>query len=208
MKKHTLFLKDGLKRALQTTCGLSLLLAASIFSGCATAVPLGALTVAGIPTEFEGESAQATLSGASGVSVYSEGASVTNGEAKLPLYTIYMQGFKNGYAGNETVKVRFQVADALVFFSPVKVENGEATVNWDDGNRAKPRKLSYSVTAEQAGAKVDEIIAYSGTPSHTEESARQLKSTWSYFASYWSMNNGYGAIRQINALIDSIPEAD
>jgi hypothetical protein len=38
MKQKRLFLKDGLKRALQTTCGLSLLLAASIFTavGCSS----------------------------------------------------------------------------------------------------------------------------------------------------------------------------
>jgi hypothetical protein len=40
MKKTNCFLKDGLKRTLQTACGLSLLLAASLFSGCATATPV------------------------------------------------------------------------------------------------------------------------------------------------------------------------
>jgi hypothetical protein len=68
MKKHTLFLTDGLKRALQTTCGLSLLVAASLFSGCASAtVPVSYI----VPARLD-------MSGVKRIAIDSNDAGVTS----------------------------------------------------------------------------------------------------------------------------------
>jgi hypothetical protein len=68
-------------------------------------------------------------------------------------------------------------------------------------------KLPYDVTARQAGAKLDEIIAYSGTPSSVEGQARILKSHWPTWTAAWS-SSGTSLIVNINSMIDQIPKAD
>jgi hypothetical protein len=135
MKKHTLFLKDGLKRALQTMCGLSLLLAVCIFSGCATGGPgnrdpsatPGSLTITGIPANYEGKFAQVELTstddadktffqrtqqphGAEVAVAVGDETVIQNGEAALPLYDDKAtSGAYLGYTGNESRGVKLRI---------------------------------------------------------------------------------------------------
>jgi hypothetical protein len=155
MKKHTLFLKDGLKRALQTTCGLSLLLAASMFNGCAswpTEGPSGTLTITGIPAEYEGKFVKASLflplekkEGKLFISPPKEisrapVAAISNGQLTLSLY-----GEEAGYFGSDTANVCLRIGDTAekaggrygnagfdFIFADVPFADGVKTVKWDD----------------------------------------------------------------------------
>ncbi|MDR3325016.1 MAG: hypothetical protein LBS82_03370 [Spirochaetaceae bacterium] len=141
MKKTNCFLKDGLKRALQTACGLSLLLAASLFSGCATGGPgnrdpnatPGSLTVSGIPANYEGQFAQAEIvstdpddkslfqkqtlghDGELTLAVGDETV-VRNGEVALPLYDdAATSGAYLGYTGSDSRVVKLSIGSAGFF---------------------------------------------------------------------------------------------
>jgi hypothetical protein len=72
------------------------------------------------------------------------------------------------------------------------------------GGGVKPAKLLSSATASEASAKLDEIIAYSGTPGTVVTSAQTMKTGWSGYSSNWSFY-ATTVIMQINLLIDSIP---
>jgi hypothetical protein len=162
--------KDGLKRVFQTTCGLSLLLAACIFSGCATTpkLPPGTLTITGLPEGFDGKFANATVLSildptafisASTTVASSEGTAITGGEVKLPLYKTAIFS-KNGYGGSDTLNVNFRIFGKLeeasndgspdAIFGPVKFENGEAVVNWDNAVKAGSITVT-GIPAEYSG---------------------------------------------------------
>jgi hypothetical protein len=96
------------------------------------------------------------------------------------------------------------LAVALVFgLALAGCEN--ATSGGGGGGGAKPATLSSTATAAQAYDKLDEIIAYSGTPSGVKASAQTVKATWSpYYYSAWS-TYGPGVITSINSMIASIP---
>jgi hypothetical protein len=152
MKKTRLFLKDGLKRALQTTCGLSLLVAASMFSGCAswpTEGPSGTLTITGIPAEYEGKFVRSSLLvppdkgaliPAPKEIARSPATAITNGELTLALY-----GKDAGYFASDTANVCLRIGDTAeelgriygnanfdLIFADVPFEDGVKDVKWDD----------------------------------------------------------------------------
>jgi hypothetical protein len=86
----------------------------------------------------------------------------------------------------------------------IKVDGG-------GGGGIKPTTLSSGVAATTASAKLDAIIAYSGTPSALRANAQTLKANWSiyssssgYYYNAWS-TYGPGVIASINAMIDLIP---
>jgi hypothetical protein len=73
------------------------------------------------------------------------------------------------------------------------------------GNGTKPEKLAGSATAAQARAKLDEIIAYSGTPAVIKDGAEAMISNWSSnLTSTWQYS-GQATIFAINQFIDTIP---
>jgi len=148
-------LNKVLKRSL--TIGLPLILAAYIFSGCASssgkeAVEPGTLTITGIPEEFNGKFALApiwsipdytrAIQSSSRVAV-GESTAISNGEANMSVYVPRAFGKPNGYAGNDIRDVRVNINDAPVelqsdagilhaIFQEVQFENGVAKVNWED----------------------------------------------------------------------------
>ncbi|GMO22147.1 MAG: hypothetical protein Ta2B_01020 [Termitinemataceae bacterium] len=69
---------------------------------------------------------------------------------------------------------------------------------------AKPSVLADNATEAQALAKLDQIIAYPGTPAETKTAAQNLKGTWSTISSNWVTYQA-GAILSINTLIAQIP---
>jgi hypothetical protein len=76
----------------------------------------------------------------------------------------------------------------------------------DNGRGGKPAKLKYDATLDEAIAKMDEIISYSGTSSSIKASARQMKDMLERMdsASWWINDNYLGLIDSINALIELI----
>ncbi|MDR3343072.1 MAG: hypothetical protein LBT14_09875 [Treponema sp.] len=147
--------KNGLKRVFQTKCGLSLLLAACIFSGCAswpTEGPSGTFTITGIPSEYEGKFVMSSLyippeKKAGQLVVFSpkeiargHATAITNGELKLPLY-----GKEGGYFGSDTANVCLRLRDTAaelnrifgntdfdLVFANVRFEDGVKELKWDD----------------------------------------------------------------------------
>jgi hypothetical protein len=69
---------------------------------------------------------------------------------------------------------------------------------------SKPAKLTSSATADQALAKLNEIIAYPGTPSGVKADAQYYKNYWSGYSAVWS-SVSFSVIPTINAMIDNIP---
>jgi hypothetical protein len=145
MKRTKSFLvKDGLKRALQITIGLPLVLAACIFSGCASwpsEGPSGLLTITGIPAEYEGKLALANLLASKKEVARGVATAITNGGLKLPLYEK-----KSGYFGSDTLDIRLKIEDAGeapinnqfgeagidAIFESVQLRNGVSELKWDD----------------------------------------------------------------------------
>jgi hypothetical protein len=124
----------------------------------------------------------------------------------------------NGVAGLATLCVLFcGLALALVSctgsYTPPDMRGGDSEYGgyYDDDDDdsgpsggSKPSKLSSSATYNQAIAKLDEIIAYSGTSSSVKVSAQQLKTAVSTAgSSYWSSYSAQ-TILSINTLIDLI----
>jgi hypothetical protein len=74
------------------------------------------------------------------------------------------------------------------------------------GGGGKPALLATdgNVTYEQAIAKLDEILAYSGTPEHIKGSVEALKVTITTTASNWSVVQS-AHVTSINAVIYGIP---
>ena len=70
----------------------------------------------------------------------------------------------------------------------------------------KPTRLASDATHAQAMAKLDDIIAYSGTPEATKTLAQQMKTTYgtSVISSSWSTYRTL-VVGQINQLIGQIP---
>jgi hypothetical protein len=119
------------------TIGLSLALAACIFSGCASmggskeTVPPGILTITGIPEEYEGKYISAdiwsipdysakvqnsgTIASAQDMAVkdweQKRYTAIKNGEVKLQIYINKLFGKPNGYADSKPVDVRLKIAD-------------------------------------------------------------------------------------------------
>jgi hypothetical protein len=78
--------------------------------------------------------------------------------------------------------------------------------DYDDGGSSgggKPSQLSSNASESQARAKLDEIIAYSGTPAEVKEEAQLIKNAWSAYSSNWSVTKS-SIIPVINILIDYI----
>jgi hypothetical protein len=80
--------------------------------------------------------------------------------------------------------------------------NGTGNDTGSDSS-SKPAKLSSGATVSQANAKLDEIIAYPGTPYTTKMYAEATKTG----LSEWPSNYPVGAemVATINSLIDDIP---
>jgi hypothetical protein len=156
MVNKKILIKNGLKRVLQTKCGLSLLLAAFIFNGCAswpTEGPSGTFTITGIPSEYEGKFVKLSLylplqidksklisSAAPKEVARGPVTAVTNGELALPLY-----GKEAGYFGSDTVNVCLRIGDTAkevggrygnagfdFIFADVPFEDGVKEVKWND----------------------------------------------------------------------------
>ena len=72
------------------------------------------------------------------------------------------------------------------------------------GGGNKPAKLSSGASYSEAMAKLDEIIAYSGSSTSIREQARILKESYGGLSSFWSGSVQSAAIISINALIDQI----
>jgi hypothetical protein len=72
------------------------------------------------------------------------------------------------------------------------------------GSGGKPALLSNEATADQAAARLDEIIAYSETPDNVKTAAQGLKGNWSFYSSDW-VSKGAAAIVLINGYIANIP---
>jgi hypothetical protein len=133
-----------LKRALQINIGLPLVLAACIFSGCAswpTEGPSGTLTITGIPAEYEGKFVSSNLYIPPQKEVArGAAAAITNGELKLPLY-----GKKAGYFASDAANGCLRIRDTAAelgrvsgnanfdfIFAELRFENGVTEVKWDD----------------------------------------------------------------------------
>jgi hypothetical protein len=71
------------------------------------------------------------------------------------------------------------------------------------GGSSKPSELSSDATADQALAKLNEIIAYSGTPADTKSSAETMKGNWNTYSSSWSTSK-IATIPVINAMIKTL----
>jgi hypothetical protein len=152
MVNKKILVKDGLKRVFQTTCGLSLLLAAYIFSGCAswpTEGPSGTFTITSIPAEYEGKFIKSSLylppEKGKLIPLPKEVArgpatAITNGELKLPLY-----GKEAGYFASDTANVCLRIGDTAAevggrygntgfdfIFAEVQFEDGMKELKWDD----------------------------------------------------------------------------
>jgi hypothetical protein len=154
MVNKKFLVKDGLKRVFQTKCGLSLLLAACIFNGCAswpTEGPSGFLTITGIPSEYEGKFVKSSsyvpipkeeqgLFSSPKEVARGPATAITNGELKLPLY-----GKEAGYFGSDTANVCFRLRDTAeelgriygnanfdFIFADVQFEDGVKELKWDD----------------------------------------------------------------------------
>ncbi|GMO22204.1 MAG: hypothetical protein Ta2B_01100 [Termitinemataceae bacterium] len=72
----------------------------------------------------------------------------------------------------------------------------------------KPSVLADNATEAQALAKLDQIIAYPGTPAETKSQAQTTKNLWSdTFGAGWSSSSIYRstAISHINDMIAQIP---
>ena len=143
------------------TFGLAVcLLAACIFSGCASAPKLsgggeepGSLTVTGIPTEYNGKFAHFAwrMEGADWSfrpgNTGGNGIAIANGEVELP----FNIGKEGGYIGSDTLSVVLVFADtpdplqtaaiggnimvleeADAIYTAVSFENGKAVVSWED----------------------------------------------------------------------------
>jgi hypothetical protein len=169
--------KDGLKRAFQTTCGLSLLLAAYIFSGCAswpTEGPSGTLTITGIPAEYEGKLALANLLASNKEVARGVATAITNGELKLPLYEK-----KSGYFGSDTFNIRLKIEDpgeapinnqfgeagTDAIFESVKFEDGVKEVKWDD--QVTPGFITLTnIPPEFTGQTGGRALVYIGNPDY------------------------------------------
>jgi hypothetical protein len=87
---------------------------------------------------------------------------------------------------------------------------GMMVVGCDDGKDdpeggSKPTTLAQDATYAQAMAKLDEIIAYSGTPTATKSAAETLKTTYgtSSYETSWSSYR-IAVVTNINSLIASI----
>jgi hypothetical protein len=84
--------------------------------------------------------------------------------------------------------------------------SGSSNDDDDEGqeNGVKPAHLAISATAAEALAKLNEIIAYSGTPDAAKTAAQTLRNSWSYFSPNWSTIS-ISTITAINVFIDQIP---
>jgi hypothetical protein len=80
-------------------------------------------------------------------------------------------------------------------------------------NGGKPAELAPNATHAEAMAKLDEIIAYSGTPEEAKDELRELKEDIASYASLWDIPMGGTAdttmgamlIPQINDVIKQLP---
>jgi hypothetical protein len=83
---------------------------------------------------------------------------------------------------------------------------GSVLIACDDGSGGKPALLAGNATADQALAKLDEIIAYSGSTAQIIYSAENLKSSIELAKDYdeWDTVKTQ-TISAINLMIRSIP---
>jgi hypothetical protein len=141
MVNKKILIKNGLKRVLQTKCGLSLLLAAFIFSGCATGGPgkrdpnatPGSLIITDIPAAYNGQFASAEivstddadktllqrqLLGPGGKLTLAVGDEtvIQNDEVTLPLYDDKAtSGAYLGYTGSESRDMKLSIGGSGFF---------------------------------------------------------------------------------------------
>ena len=110
----------------------------------------GALTITGIPEEFNGKFALSeiwsipdytrVLSGSSRVA-NGEGTVIANGEVKIPITVPRVFGKPNGYDGSDILDIRLKISDTReagliqAVLASVQFENGIAEVNWDNAIR-------------------------------------------------------------------------
>jgi hypothetical protein len=139
---------------------------------------------------------------------------ISNGQVELPVYKNENDKIIS-YSGNNTVAMVIEIFLSRDAINEEPIASGFAYVTFSKGTgivahpvipdgTSKPERLSLSATAIEAYVKLNQIIAYPGTPYSTKESARTYKSDWVTYG--WSWNAiSVSAISSINRWIAAIP---